>query len=68
MEKDCIGSQNSLQTERLRRREGGGGGGNEGKKKEKEKRTMTHTVFWDVTPCIKDVLGKPAVSIFRVEK
>jgi len=65
MEEDCSGSQNSLQTERLRRR--GGGGGNKEEKRIK-KRTMTHTVFWDVTSSIKDVSGEPAVSSFRVEK
>lgn len=38
------------------------------KNRRRKKRTMTHTVFWDVTPFIKDVAGEPAVSIFRVEK
>jgi len=36
MEEDCSGSQNSLQTERLRRRGRGGGGNKEERKKEKE--------------------------------
>jgi len=67
MEDYCSGSQNSLQTERLRRRGGGGGGGNKEEKRRK-KRTMTHTIFWDVTTSIKDVSGEPAVSSLRVEK
>jgi len=68
MEEDCSGSQNSLQTERLRRRGGGGGGGGNKEEKRRKKRTMTHTVFWDVASSIKDVSGEPAASNFRVEK